>query len=148
MGMASFADNQFAERFAMIFTERAQRDSPHHFFTEVPFRVVRRFTAIQFASCAVIFAITLTPLAVIFPVLIGILIPIRLKLMPEYFNAAYLKCLDPYGDIPADEADDTAAVEGNVELQATQGKAEGSGAVYAPVEGEAAVTTMDTGGDV
>lgn len=96
MGLASFADNQFAERIALIFTEPRLRDCAHRFYEEVPFEFISKITWLQALACGIIFGITLTPAAVIFPVLIGILIPVRLLLLPSLMDKQFVKIIDPY----------------------------------------------------
>ena len=94
MGIASFSGNQFFDRFVLNMTETAQRASPHDFFQVVPFASIRRFTAVQLVCCAVIFGITLTPAAMVFPVLIAALVGMRVYVFPKYFDHDELDSLD------------------------------------------------------
>lgn len=48
----------------------------------------------------VIFGITLTPAATVFPLLIGVLIPFRLYVLPNYLDAEVIEHLDPYDKVP------------------------------------------------
>lgn len=127
MGMASFADNQFAERIALYFTEPSLRDCQHRFYEEVPFEFIAKFTGLQFLACAIIFGVTLTPAAVVFPVLIGILIPLRLQALTRYMDKTFVASVDPY------EAEDDST-EGSVD-EAEHSEEIGVADVDAVVEG-------------
>jgi hypothetical protein len=119
MGLASFADNQFAERIALVFTEPRLRDCAHRFYEEVPFEFISKITSLQALACAIIFGVTLTPAAVIFPVLIGILIPLRLLLLPQFMEAKFVKSVDPYegdADAPGEYDDNTPEEMGSAEM--------------------------------
>lgn len=98
MGYSSFGGNQFAERFKLIFTEPRFRESKLPFYELVPFDVQTQLTVIQASIVVVIFGVTLTPAAMVFPVLIGILIPFRSFLLPKYIKSEYIEALDPAGD--------------------------------------------------
>lgn len=128
MGLASFADNQFAERIALFFTEPRLRDCQHRFYEEVPFDFITRFTGLQALACAIIFGITLTPAAVVFPVLIGILIPLRLNALPKVMDKSFVVSVDPY---EGDENGDSA-VEGDVDAGVEMGKGDGEDYQQAP----------------
>jgi boron transporter len=95
MGLASFAENQFAERMVLLLTEKRLRHSPHPFLNQIQFQHLKQFTLLQAAICAVIFLITLTPAAMVFPVLIGVLIPFRQYGLPRLFPPATVELLDP-----------------------------------------------------
>jgi hypothetical protein len=56
---------------------------------------LKQFTLLQAAICAVIFLITLTPAAMVFPVLIGVLIPFRQYGLLRLFPLATVELLDP-----------------------------------------------------
>ena len=71
MGIASFEGNQFYDRMVLCITEPALRKSEHDFFGKVEHNKMRNFTLIQLACAAVIFGITLTDAAMVFPVLIA-----------------------------------------------------------------------------
>ena len=43
------------------------------------------YTLLQIALAAVIFAVTFTPAAPVFPILIILLVPLRLRAMPRYW---------------------------------------------------------------
>lgn len=95
MGAASFIDNQFAERVALICTQKKLRRCSDEFFTRCSMADIQKFTGIQLFICLFIFAITFTPADMVFPLLIGVLVPFRLFYMPQWFEAESLKYLDP-----------------------------------------------------
>ena len=94
MGIASFEGNQFYERLVLTITEPELRASQHNFFQELSFSSIKKFSYIQLACCIIIFGITLTPAAMLFPVLIAALVFMRLKLLPMYFSEEELSSLD------------------------------------------------------
>lgn len=95
MGISSFAGNQFAERLYLLITEPALRSSEHAFLDTVDFTELTKFTLMQLVICMTIFAITFTPAAMVFPVLIGVLVPFRLVTIPKFFSAECVNALDP-----------------------------------------------------
>jgi len=94
MGIASFDGNQFYDRLVLMMTESSLRISQHDFFGNVDFGVIKRFSIIQLAVCLVIYGITLTPAAMVFPVLIAALVAIRAFVFPRYFKQDDLQELD------------------------------------------------------
>lgn len=96
MGVASLGGNHFFERFSLIFDEESLRHSHQPWFEPVPFEFLVQFTTVQAVCCIIIFGITLTPAATIFPLLIGVLIPFRLYVLPKYLDAEVIEHLDPY----------------------------------------------------
>ena len=94
MGIASFDGNSFFDRMVLMVTEPRLRESHHDFFQTIGFGTIQRFTVLQLACCLIIFGITLTPAAMIFPLLIAALVTIRLFLLPAYFRPAELDALD------------------------------------------------------
>ena len=95
MGVASFSGNQFAERVGLLLTQKKLRHSTSDFFEKVPFDTMKKFTYVQLCILVSIFGITLTPAAMLFPVLIGVLIPLRSVVLPKYFDSDVLMVLDP-----------------------------------------------------
>jgi boron transporter len=94
MGLASFDGNQFYERIMLYVTEPRLRSSQYNFFVELPFHTINRFTFIQAICCLVIFGLTLTPAAMIFPLLIAALVAIRIYGLSKYFSKKDLDLLD------------------------------------------------------
>jgi hypothetical protein len=96
MGIASLGGNHFFERFSLMFDEQSLRHSHQPWFEPVPFEFLVKFTTVQAVCCVVIFGITLTPAATVFPLLIGVLIPFRLYVLPKYLDPEVIEHLDPY----------------------------------------------------
>jgi len=118
MGAASFPGNQFAERVVLLVTEPELRESHNDFLTKVPWKSIENFTLIQLAFCAVIFGVTLTPAAMLFPLFIASLVFMRKSVYPQYYSRDYILALDSDG-MPVvaneDKGDDEKAMEmGNV----------------------------------
>jgi boron transporter len=142
MGLASFSDNQFAERMLLLITEKRLRRSPHPFFHQVHFGIMKRFTLLQAAICAVIFVITLTPGAMVFPVLIGVLIPFRQYSLSSIFPPEAVELLDPPHKeiLPEDSSDEEDEVM-EVKSQSSDGGDEED------VEGEAGMGAVVAAGE-
>merc|ERR1712054_576719 len=66
----------------------------HNEYMKVPLPVIRKYTLIQFVILLCIFLITLTPAAMLFPVLIAVLVPLRLKYLPTIFSKEHMVLLD------------------------------------------------------
>lgn len=118
MGISSFDGNQFFERLCILFTEQDKRRSDNAWFTgyaegdldedgkviekaisgakddRTRFEEMRTFTVLQLGINWTIFGITFTPAAMVFPVLIGILVPLRLAILPEYLSTDSLELFD------------------------------------------------------
>jgi hypothetical protein len=94
MGMASFGGNSFAERCILVITEPIQRASAQPFFKLVSFDLVKKFTLVQLGCVVIIFAVTLTPAAMLFPLLIAALVFLRLYVFPKYYDDGDLQALD------------------------------------------------------
>uniref|UniRef100_A0A7S2UTK4 Bicarbonate transporter-like transmembrane domain-containing protein n=1 Tax=Fibrocapsa japonica TaxID=94617 RepID=A0A7S2UTK4_9STRA len=98
MGLASFPGNQFAERVSFWVTQPDLRHSHAEYLEAVPFPEISRYTLYQFCCFVVIFAVTLTPAAMVFPVLIAVLVPLRKLVYPKIFP--HLDLLDGEGSAP------------------------------------------------
>ena len=98
MGVASLAGNHFFERFCLMFDEPELRHSHQPWFEPVDFDFLVKFTSVQAVWCLIIFGITLTPAATVFPLLIGVLIPFRLYVLPKYLDHDVIQHLDPYDE--------------------------------------------------
>eukprot|EP00919_Chromeraceae_sp_WS-2016_P008826 GHVR01020707.1.p1 GENE.GHVR01020707.1~~GHVR01020707.1.p1 ORF type:complete len:682 (+),score=175.76 GHVR01020707.1:24-2069(+) len=85
MGIASFNGNQFYERLTMCVTQPSLRHSDHLYIKIVPFIQILLFTLLQLLVTIIIFGITLTPAAMVFPILIAVLIPYRQIILPRIF---------------------------------------------------------------
>mmetsp|Transcript_19931 Transcript_19931/g.25796 ORF Transcript_19931/g.25796 Transcript_19931/m.25796 type:complete len:561 (+) Transcript_19931:116-1798(+) len=120
MGLASFPGNQFYERVVLQFTEPVLRTSNHSYLESVPFPVIRNYTFFQFCILACIFVITLTPAAMLFPVLIAVLVPLRKKVFPKYFDMEHLEELDSGGKEKEKEGDEVDIEEQKIEPSSSQ----------------------------
>jgi hypothetical protein len=92
MGVTSLAGNQFFERLRLWVMD------PHHYprthyVRQVPMREIHRFTVIQLAGFAVLFVVKVSPLALIFPLFIALLVPLRFAL-DRTFDDRHLEALD------------------------------------------------------
>lgn len=98
LGFAGFEDNEFTDRIELLTVERSFRATlkshAHYRGRDVRLRTIRQFTIIQAFCIVVIFGITFTPVSVIFPVLIVLLIVVRVFLLPRWFNVHELQALD------------------------------------------------------
>lgn len=112
MGLASFDGNQFFDRLVLMVTEPVLRVSAHDFFTEIPFAAIQKFSVMQLTCCLIIFGITLTPAAMIFPLLIAALVSLRLWVVPKYFNEKEVEMLDKL-DIDSTRRKMTTTVDGD-----------------------------------
>ncbi|KAF8425331.1 HCO3 transporter family-domain-containing protein [Tirmania nivea] len=80
------------------------------------YQAIHLYTLLQVVVTGGIFAVTLTPAAPVFPVIIVLLVPIRLKIMNRYWNSNTLKFVDQWacrqGDIdtPGEEQKQTEGV--------------------------------------
>ena len=90
--------------------------------------VVRRFTLVQLFILLCIFIITFLPfVAALFPVLIAVLVPVRLKVLPRIFGAENVDLMDAVGEAPPQ----TQTPE---EEAAAAARASGKGSPAAPVD--------------
>jgi len=98
MGVASFIGNQFAQRMTLLVTQKKLRRCTDDYFVHCSLEDIQRFTGIQLVVCLCIFGITFTPARMVFPLLIGVLVPFRLFYMPKWFGPDALRYLDPLKD--------------------------------------------------
>ena len=105
---------EFAERMFLLVTEPALRVSEHAWFKMVEFEQIVKFTLLQFVILVVIYGVTLTPAAMVFPMLIGVLVPLRLLVLPKYFDG--LEYLDKVHE--EEEKDTTNGYEVSENLEA------------------------------
>jgi hypothetical protein len=93
MGFATLSGNEFFERFRMWAMDPKLYSQSHHFMGKVPIPVIHAFTAIQVACLAALWVLKSSPLGLLFPVLIGMLVPIR-KMLDRFFKPQHLAALD------------------------------------------------------
>lgn len=100
LGVLSFEGNQFSSRLVYVLCDGSCRhryadNCECGFLHFLSYETVARFTAMQLLACLAIFGVTFTPAVIIFPVLISVLIPLRLYVLPKYFDVNFLHAIDP-----------------------------------------------------
>lgn len=100
MGVSSLKGSMFIERLRLWFID-PERVPESHFLRKAPRKAVHGFTAIQVICLAVLWAVKASPLAILFPLFIALLVPLRL-LLGKVFDPEHLKALDPRED-PGEE---------------------------------------------
>lgn len=95
MALSSLPGNELWERACLLVSEPALRASARDFFQALDFATVRTFTRAQLFAAVLIYAVTLTPAAMTFPLFIAALVYVRMKLLPRYFSDKELQLLDP-----------------------------------------------------
>ncbi|MCC6590208.1 MAG: HCO3- transporter [Bryobacterales bacterium] len=105
MGISSMRGNQLFERMRLWLTDRNLYPD-HYYVREVPDRVITRFTLIQSGLLGLLWVLKASPLGILFPLLIALLVPIRF-LLSRYFEERHLVFLDAEEE-PEDEQDAAA----------------------------------------
>jgi hypothetical protein len=93
MGFTTLAGNEFYERVRMWAMDPKLYPTTHHFMRSVPIPVIRAYTIIQVVCLAALWILKSSPLGLLFPILIGLLVPIRNSL-PRFFKPEHLLALD------------------------------------------------------
>ena len=94
-GLVFFAEaarNQFFERVRLSVTDPEQFPT-RHFLRAVPRPAAHLFTAVQAAGLVVLWVVKASSVAVLFPVFIALLVPVRL-LLSGLFKPEHLALLD------------------------------------------------------
>jgi len=110
MGIGALSGNSFVQRTMLFIAQPGYRRLYYENTHKVPLKVVLKYTALQLVLVAVIFGITLTPAAISFPVLIGILVPLRYFIIGKVFSANHLKYLDSSASEPEEPIDDMVII--------------------------------------
>jgi len=92
MGVASTRGNQLFERLQLWFIDPA-RFPTAYYLRAVPTRVVHSYTAIQGACLAVLWVVKTSAVGILFPLFIGLLVPVRM-LLNRRFEPEHLALLD------------------------------------------------------
>lgn len=92
MGVASMKGNQFFERIELWLRDPARYPSTYY-LRAVPTNVVHKYTAIQAICLGLLWIVKVSAAAILFPLFIAILVPIRFMLN-KYFDHAHLALLD------------------------------------------------------
>ena len=79
MGFVSFSGNQLFQRLTLLVQDPALYP-PTHYLRKVPTKTVHVFTAIQFTCLALLCGVQYSQLALFFPLLLALLVPIRIFL--------------------------------------------------------------------
>eukprot|EP01028_Stygiella_incarcerata_P006795 TRINITY_DN2769_c3_g1_i1.p1 TRINITY_DN2769_c3_g1~~TRINITY_DN2769_c3_g1_i1.p1 ORF type:complete len:916 (-),score=249.49 TRINITY_DN2769_c3_g1_i1:162-2804(-) len=92
MGVTSLQGNQFFERMKLWFFDPAHYPQ-NHIVRNVPLKTIHKFTALQLLCLAVLWAVKMTILAILFPLFILLLIPLR-ALIVKFISPEFLEILD------------------------------------------------------
>ena len=92
MGVASMKGNQLFERLRLWIVDPSQYP-PTYYLRAVPVRRVHLYTLIQTISLSVLWIIKTSALALLFPLFIAILVPIRM-ILNRFFDHTHLALLD------------------------------------------------------
>jgi len=96
MGVTSLGGNQMFERLELWLMDPKLYPTTHY-LKRVKRRDVHIFTAIQVIALAILWAVKVSSAAMLFPLFIALLVPLRL-LLPRWFDEASLKALDSEED--------------------------------------------------
>lgn len=92
MGVASMSGNQFFERLRLWLTDPALYPTAHYCRVVRP-GVIHAFTAVQVGALAVLWIVKSSALAILFPLFIALLVPVR-ALLGRFISAEHLAALD------------------------------------------------------
>lgn len=92
MGFSSLSGNQFWERLKLWLKEPALYPKTHY-VRRVPLSTVHWFTAIQLVCLSILWVVKASALALLFPLFIALLVPIRMVL-GRFFDDTALQILD------------------------------------------------------
>jgi hypothetical protein len=94
------AGNQFFERMGLWVMDTSLYPVTHY-TRQVPAWTIHSFTLIQFACLAVLLVVEVSPIAILFPLFIALVVPVRF-FIGRFFRPEYLLALDAE-EIPEDE---------------------------------------------
>jgi hypothetical protein len=100
MGVASMRGNQLFERLQLWFMD-PERYPVNYYLRAVPTRTVHAYTAVQTACLAVLWIVKTSAVGILFPLFIGLLVPVRM-LLDRKFESEHLALLDAEEE-PEDE---------------------------------------------
>ena len=86
------AGNQFFERLRLFLMDSSLYPTTHY-IRRVPIWTIHRFTLLQLACLLILGVIEFTPLGILFPLFLVLLVPVRF-LAGRYFTAEELAALD------------------------------------------------------
>ena len=93
MGITTLAGNEFFERVKMWAMDPELYPTTHPFMGKVPIPVIKAYTAVQVVCLAALWILKSSALGLLFPILIGLLVPIRNSLT-RFFSEEHLAALD------------------------------------------------------
>jgi hypothetical protein len=106
MGFSTLNGTDFFERMRLWATDRNLYPQTHY-VRNVPRRTIHIFTLIQLSCLLVLWVLKSSPLGILFPLLIALLVPLRLSL-ERWFEVQHLAVLD--ADEDTDERVDDASI--------------------------------------
>ena len=92
MGVVSMAGNQFFERLSLWLRDPTLYPVTHY-IRRVPRMTIHAFTLLQFCCLSVLWFVKSSHLGILFPVFIGLLVPIRIA-AERFFSSEHLAALD------------------------------------------------------
>ena len=117
LGLAGAQGNGLVARALFLLMDRSGaadvRAAP---YADTPLAHTAAITVLQLAAVGAIFAATLTPAGVVFPVLIVLLVPLRLWGLPRCFTRAALAALDP---LPGEGEEGVSPIDGGGDVAAS-----------------------------
>lgn len=99
MGVTSLGGNQFFERIKLWLMDPDLYPRTHY-AQKVPMGTIHKFTAIQLGGLALLWIVKASTLALLFPLFIALLVPLRLMLN-KYFAREHLTALDNEEELEA-----------------------------------------------
>jgi mannitol/fructose-specific phosphotransferase system IIA component (Ntr-type) len=102
MGIVSMKGNQLFERLSLWIMDTSLYPR-NHYTQRVPRWTMHLFTLIQLICLTVLLVVKVSPVGILFPLFIALLVPVRL-LLNRFFAEEHLKALDA-DEIPEDEED-------------------------------------------
>jgi len=105
MGVTSLTGNQMFDRLKLWMMDPKLYPETHY-LKRVKRRDVHIFTAIQFVALGVLWAVKTSALAMLFPLFIALLVPLRLVL-PKFLDSASLHSLDSEEDADSETLQDS-----------------------------------------
>lgn len=92
MGIVSMSGNQFFERLTLWLMDSSLYPVTHY-LRRVPRWIVHSFTALQAVCLGILWLVKVSPLAILFPLFIALLVPVRF-LASKFFSPEHLAVLD------------------------------------------------------
>jgi hypothetical protein len=92
MGIVSMKGNQLFERMSLWLMDSKLYPTTHY-IQKVPNRIIHQFTMLQFTCLAVLGIVEVSPLGILFPLFVLLLVPVRLW-AGKFFSPEHLAALD------------------------------------------------------